>query len=229
VVPPLRSHLCRFEAGRTGADHDDIPWAVGLLLDLVLEMVLATDRRIVQAHHAAGRTTLQAVAGPDARPDLRFSARRDLRDEVWVGDVRSGHPDEVEKTALDRVPSGGDVVDLRRVHDRDVPVCAFDLAGGLQERPGLLSGSRDHLGQSGGGLDGADDDVDELDAQIDVLVQQRAPCIEVDAIRPGLVDGHAHAENHVLAGHLLHRSDHSLGQFGGQRPLLGRQLREVPR
>ena len=63
---------------------------------------------------------VEAVVGADAGPDPVLVARGHLGDEVRVGHLGAGHPDQVEQPVADRVPRGGDVGDPGGVHHRDV-------------------------------------------------------------------------------------------------------------
>ena len=62
---------------------------------------------------------VEAVAGADARPDPILLARLDFRDDMRIGDVRAGHPDQVDQPVADRMARCRHVVDPGGVHDRD--------------------------------------------------------------------------------------------------------------
>src|SRR5690606_18852957 len=128
---------------------------------LVTQVRFTSDSRVVHAYDATGRTALEAVPRADARADIAFPPFPDLCHEIGVGDIRTGHPDEVHKAVRDRVSGGSDIVDLGGVQHGDVRMRTFHLGHGIEERCRLVAGTRYDLRQAGGRLDRPDDNVDE--------------------------------------------------------------------
>src|SRR3546814_6807751 len=61
---------------------------------------------------------VEAVGGADAGADLLLAAGGDLVHDVWVGQMRAGHPDHVELALRDGVARRGHVGDARGVEHR---------------------------------------------------------------------------------------------------------------
>ena len=116
--------------------------------------------------HLASRALIdlvQAVAGAHAGSDPILVARFDFRDDVRVGDVGAGHPDQVQQPVADGVAGGGHIVDPAGVHHRHAHR-AFDLAGEFQVRRDGGAHRRDDAGERLVAGHPAPDHADEVDA-----------------------------------------------------------------
>ena len=115
LVAPFGADAGGLRPTGSGADDDDAPPRRGQR-DRVRHRALTTGGRVVDAHRRAALVdAVEAVGGADAWADPCLLPGGDLGDEVGIGEVRPGHPDEVDEALADGVPSGGHIVDLGRV------------------------------------------------------------------------------------------------------------------
>ena len=171
--------------------------------------VFTTCRRVVDALGVAGLVDLvKAVAGANAGPDPVLFSCLDFRDDMRIGDVRTGHPDQVEQSVADRVPGGGHIVDPGGVHHRH-PYLAFDFACELQMRRDGCAHRRDDPRQRLVAGHVSPDDADEVDALGDDPLRDRQRLLAAESSRHLLVEGHPDADDEVGACGLTHRANHS--------------------
>jgi hypothetical protein len=114
-MPAFGRDARRFQAGRARSDHHDTA-RLGSAGNDVRHRFLAARGRVVQAQCLAPHVdAIEAVRGADARPNLGFATLFDLAHEVRVGDVGSGHANQVDLAFGDGIASRRNVVDLRGV------------------------------------------------------------------------------------------------------------------
>ena len=146
--------------------------------------VFTTCRRVVDALGVACLVDLvKAVAGAHAGPDPVLFSRLDFRDDMRVGDVRTGHPDQVEQPVSDGVPGGGHIVDPGGVHHWH-PHLAFDFACELQMRRNGCAHRRDDPGNASSLAMYPADDADEVDALGDDPMRDRERLLAAES--PGI-------------------------------------------
>ena len=208
-MPPQTEHPRRLQAGRPGADDDGLARCPGGRGYVVRQPVFTTCRGVVDALGVAGLVDLvKAKAGAHARPDPVLFSRLDFRDDMRIGDVRTGHPDQVEQPVSDGVPGGGHIVDPGGVHHRH-PHLALDLACELQMRRNGCAHRRDDPGQRLVAPHVPADDAEEVDALSDDLMCDRHRLLAAEPARHLLVEGHPDADGEVGACGLTHRANHA--------------------
>ena len=175
---------------------------------VVRHPVLASRRRVV---HALGVATLvdlvEAVAGADARPDPVLLARLDFRDDVRIGDMRAGHPHQVDQPVADRMARGRHVVDPCGVHDRDLQGL-LDPARELEVRRDRRAHRRDHAGQRLVAGHVALDDADEVDTLGHHALGDLDAVVVLQATVGVLVERHPDADGEVRPCRLAHCPNH---------------------
>ncbi len=176
---------------------------------LVRQPVFATRRGVVDALGVTSLVDLvEAKAGAHARPDPVLLSRLNFRDDVRIGDVRTGHPDQVEQAVSDSVPGGRHIVDPGGMHHRHAHF-AFDLACELQMRRNGCAHRRDHPRQRLVAPHVSPDHADEVDALSDDLVCDRERLLAAESARHLLVEGHPDADDEVGACGLAYRANHA--------------------
>ena len=174
---------------------------------------------------AGGRTggvdRVEAHVRADAGTDIVLTTFGHLARQVRVGQLRPGHPDEVEAAIGDREPGGRGIGDARGVEDGDVDGLA-DAAAGFE--PGGRGGAHagDRLGELTVRVDHSDVEVEEIDAVIGVGSQDLGGPRLVHAVFATLVDGHADAEDEIIrysGAHGVddaHRELDEIGELAGE-------------
>ena len=189
----------RLQPGGSSAHHHD-PAPRRCRHDHVRQRTLAPCRRIVDAERLVPLVDPpQAIGGPDTGPDPCLLPGRHLGDNVRIGDMCPGHADHVEPPLGDRVPGGRDVVDPRRVKDREPGRCP-DLACIVEMRRGPHALHGDHVHQPVVAVDHAADHVQEIDmAGRHHAPGNLDPLIGSDPARVRLVGDESQSDDELLA------------------------------
>src|SRR5699024_4470219 len=153
------------EPGGPGTDDDDVLGALaGIVGDLLGQVGLPAAGGIVDAgRRSRGVDGIEAHVRAHAGADVVLRLLLDLPHQIGVGQLRAGHAHEIEAPVLDGEPGGRGIGDAGGVEDGDVDGLT-DPAAGLQPRGRGCAHARYRLGEFAVGADGADVEVEEVDA-----------------------------------------------------------------
>ena len=119
AVPAHCGDAGGFEPGGTGTDDDDMLGSgLDVVGDLLRQVRLPAAGRVVDAgRRSRGVDGVEAHVRTHAGPDVVLALLLDLRHQIRIGQLCSGHADEVEAAVLDREAGGRSIRDARGVEN----------------------------------------------------------------------------------------------------------------